>query len=436
MVLPPRPTEGEKSRNNKTVMSIALLTIGTELTRGDLHNTNSGWLAERLTSLGYEVTHMLSVDDDDERICQAFRDLSATHELVISTGGLGPTTDDRTTACVARVMNVKLVRNELALAAISALFKAYGKPMSPSNAKQADLPDHATLLPNTKGTAPGFMAEMAAARVFVLPGVPREMMTMFDEQVVSLLPLRKQPFTTVRLRSFGIAEAEVNDRLAGLEEKYGITIGYRASPSDLEIKVQAQALDRENEEQLEARAHEAANEIAQLLGLAVYSRSAAQLPDVIAKLLIPSKLTLALAESCTGGLVSEWLTRTPGASRYYKGGVVSYANTAKAKVLGVPETVLHRHGAVSEPVARAMAEGAKRIFGTDYAVSITGIAGPDGGSKEKPVGLIHWAVAGPQGTIARSRVMLGDRGQIQRRAAMSALFSLYKRLIAPAEDGV
>lgn len=414
-------------------MSIALLTIGTELTRGDLHDTNSGWLAERLTSLGYEVTHMLSVDDDDERICAAFRNLSATHDVIISTGGLGPTTDDRTAACIAQVLEVPLVRNEAALSAISALFKAYGRPISPSNEKQADLPEHSTMLPNSKGTAPGFMVHMAAARVFVLPGVPREMMTMFNEHVVALLPPRQRLFCTLRLRAFGIPEAEVNDRLAGLEEKYDITIGYRASTSDIEIKVQASAPTRENAEQLQARAQLAADEIAQLLRPAIYSRSNALLPEVIGELLTLSKSTLAVAESCTGGLVSEWLTQVPGASRYYKGGVVSYANTAKAKVLGVPETILHKYGAVSEPVARAMAEGAKRVLGADYAISITGIAGPGGGSKEKPVGLVHWAVAGPDGTIARHRVMLGDRGLIQRRAAMSALFSLYKRLTEPPE---
>jgi len=409
-------------------MSFALLAIGTELTRGDLHNTNSGWLAERLTSLGHEVTHMLSVDDEDERIVEALRGLARDHEIIVCTGGLGPTTDDRTSACVARLLGVPLLRDAAAFERILAFFKARGRDMAPSNGKQADFPEGAVVLPNRMGTAPGFSVRIGTCSAYFLPGVPREMSVMFDEQVVPHLPKPAAPFTTVRLRTFGLPEAEVNDRLAAIETKHQVTIGYRASNSEIEVKVMARAQLAESAEQLELRASSAADEIASLLGPVVYSRGQAQLPEVIGQLLLERRATLALAESCTGGLLSQWITSVPGASRYFKGGVVAYANAAKAQLLGVPETVLRRHGAVSEPVARAMAEGAQRVLGSDYAIALTGLAGPGGGTKDKPVGLVHWAVTGPQGTVCRRVEFFGDRAQVQSRSATSALFTLYKFL--------
>ena len=414
-------------------MTCALLTIGTELTRGDLHNTNAGWLAERLTTLGYEVTHMLSIDDDDKRICEALTRLSHDHDLIITTGGLGPTTDDRTSACVARVLGVPLVRDSASLAWIAQRFAKYGRVMSPSNEKQADFPKGANILANGLGTAPGFCVQLGHALSFFLPGVPREMSAMFEQQVVSKLPARATPFTTVRLRTFGMSEAEVNDRLAGLEEKHGVTMGYRASHAEIEVKVLAQGRAGETVHTLEQRANAVGDEIAERLGRVVYSRGTAGLPEVIGQLLIEQGASLGLAESCTGGLVSQWITQVPGASQYYKGGIVGYANTAKSQILGVSELLLNKYGAVSEPVARAMAQGAARSFGTKYALSITGIAGPSGGTTDKPVGLVHWAVNSPQGTLSKERVFLGERSQVQQRAATAALFTLYQVLKGEVE---
>jgi nicotinamide-nucleotide amidase len=412
-------------------MTCALLTIGTELTRGDLNDTNSGWLADQLTSLGYEVTHMLSIDDNDERIVAALLALSRDHEVIVCTGGLGPTTDDRTTACVATALGVGTFRDLASLAIIHKLALNFGRVVSPSNEKQADFPEGATVLTNRKGTAPGFSVQIGACKAFFLPGVPREMSAMFREHVVPRLPNRGALFTTLRLRSFGLAEAEVNDRLAGLETEHNIIIGYRASHSEIEVKVQAEGRPDESQAELHQRASLAADQVALRLGSAVFSRGGARLPEVLGGLLVALKSTLGLAESCTGGLVSEWITQVPGASRYYRGGVVSYANAVKTQVLGVPDTILHKYGAVSEEVARSMAEGARRILNADYGLAITGVAGPDGGTKSKPVGLVHWAVAGPLHTVSKYATFHGDRVQIQNRAAMSALFSLYKMLMAP-----
>jgi nicotinamide-nucleotide amidase len=254
------------------------------------------------------------------------------------------------------------------------------------------------------------------------------MSVMFDEQVVPRLPARGRPLTTVRLRTFGMPEAEVNDRLAGLEARHGVTIGYRASNSEIEVKVLAHGQPGESAEQLQIRAESLGDEIQKLLGDVVYGRGKTSLPEVVGQRLAAQRASLAVAESCTGGLVSQWITSVPGASSYFKGAVVSYANSAKAQLLGVPETILHKYGAVSEPVARAMAEGARRALGADYGLATTGIAGPTGGSKDKPVGLVFWAVAGPELTVCRRFEFFGDRAQVQSRAATSVLYTLYKML--------
>ncbi len=416
-------------------MSVALLSIGTELTRGELHNKNAGWLAERLTSLGYQVTEMVSVDDDDARIISTLSALSERHEAILSTGGLGPTTDDRTTACVARLLAVELVRDESALSHIRTLFEKFGRTMSPSNEKQADFPRGATVLSNDKGTAPGFMVEIGPCRAFFMPGVPREMSDMFEREVVARLPKRQAPFVTVRLRTFGMPEAEVNDRLADIESKHGITIGYRASHSEIEVKILAAGRVGETAEQVEARATSVADEVADRLGTVVYGRGSPRLPEVVGRLLVEREATLSLGESCTGGLLSQFITQVPGASQYYRGGVVSYDNAIKVEVLGVAEALINEHGAVSEEVARAMAAGARTRLGSTYAIGITGVAGPGGGTLDKPVGLVHWAVSGPTKTTCMQRVFFGDRAQIQHRAAMNALFSLYRMLFDDTDPG-
>lgn len=410
-------------------MTCALFTIGTELTRGELHNTNSGWLAEQLSELGYEVTEMLTIDDDDDRIIDSLQRLSSKHDVVITTGGLGPTTDDRTSACAAKAFARPLVRNEQSLAEIRQLFESFGRVMSPSNEKQADFPQGAKVLPNRHGTAPGFCLELENSRLFFTPGVPGEMKPMFEQEIVPLLPAVKRQVATARLRTFGLPESQVNDMLSGLEEEHDIILGYRASHSEIEVKVLAQAEPSETREALQKRAERIADLVQARLGEAVYARGKGSLPTEIGRLLLEKGATFGLAESCTGGLVSELITQVPGASRYFQGGIVSYSNAIKEKLLGVDAKLLKAHGAVSEEVVCAMAQGARAALGVDYSLSLSGIAGPGGGSEEKPVGLVHWAVAGPTGVSAYQRVFRGDRSQVQRRAALSGLWSL-RQLIA------
>jgi nicotinamide-nucleotide amidase len=296
--------------------------------------------------------------------------------------------------------------------------------MAASNAKQADFPAGARILPNPRGSAPGFHVKLGAGSAYFMPGVPTEMKAMFDNHVApDLTPLVSEQRHQIVLRCFGMPESEINDRLAGVEAQYGVLIGYRASLPEIEVKVLARAGTPEAAVQLAQRA---ALDVRGRLGDGVYAEGFGSLPEHVGGLLAERGLTLAIAESCTGGLAAELLTRIPGSSRYFLGGVVAYANAVKTALLGVPAELITAHGAVSAEVAHAMAEGVRERLGADIGLAFTGIAGPDGGSAEKPVGLVHWAVASKAGTVQRDRVFIGDRSAVRRRAAFAG-FDLIRR---------
>jgi nicotinamide-nucleotide amidase len=406
-------------------MTAAVLCIGTELTRGELLNSNATWLAESLTRIGLEVTAIDCVDDDRGRIEAYLRRLSAEHRVLVCTGGLGPTTDDITTECAAKVAGVELVRDQASLEHIKELLRRYGRPeLAASNAKQADFPAGARILPNPNGTAPGFGVKLGNCAAYFMPGVPREMKGIFDESITpDLAALITEARHQVVLRCFGLPESEVNDRLAGVEAQHGVIIGYRASLPEIEVKVLASASSREAALDVAQRA---AADVRARLGDFVYGEGFGSLPEHVGGLLSEGGLTVAIAESCTGGLAAELLTRIPGSSRYFLGGVVAYANAVKTALLGVPAELIAAHGAVSAEVARAMAEGVRQRLGADLGLAFTGIAGPDGGTAEKPVGLVHWALATASGTQAAQRVFVGDRNGIRRRAAFAG-FDLIRR---------
>lgn len=407
-------------------MTAAVLCIGTELTRGELLNTNAGWLAEATTRIGLEVTALDCVDDDRARIEACLRRLASEHRVLLCTGGLGPTTDDLTTECVAKVAGLPLVRDRASLDFIEQLLARFGRKMAESNAKQADFPAGARILPNLRGTAPGFHIRLLRASAYFMPGVPGEMKAMFESSVAPELgALVGEPRHQIVLRTFGLPESEVNDRLAGVEDSFGVLIGYRATLPEIEVKVLARA---KSPDEARGIARKAADEARARLGRYVYAEGTGSLPESVGALLIARGLTLAVAESCTGGLAAELLTRTPGSSRYFLGGAVAYANHAKTRLLGVPAPLIAERGAVSTEVARAMAEGARRALGADFGLAFTGVAGPDGGTEQKPVGLVHWAVAGEAGTDAWQRVFAGSREQIRRRAVFAGLDSVRRAL--------
>jgi nicotinamide-nucleotide amidase len=402
-------------------MTCAVLSIGTELTRGELINSNAAWLASELTSMGFEVVEHAVVDDDVERILQALNRLSERVRVIVSTGGLGPTSDDLTARAVAATLGVGLIRDEASLEAIRRRFEKVGRTMSPSNEKQADFPKGAEILPNPAGTAPGFGVRLGDCSLFFLPGVPREMEIIFEQHVAPRIrALAPDDSYQTRLRTFGLPESVVGERLAGVEPAYpGITLGYRAHFPEIEVKVLARAGSRAAARHL---CEEATREVKSRLGSSNYGEGDDTFAGVVGRALRMRGWTLAIAESCTGGLVGHLLTREPGASDFLLLDAVTYANSAKARVLGVDEETIRWHGAVSPEVAEAMARGAKRVAGADIALSLTGVAGPSGGTDSKPVGTVYIAIARADGGIdVQLRKLSGGRERIQVLAAYEAL---------------
>jgi nicotinamide-nucleotide amidase len=405
-------------------MSAAVLSTGTELTRGELVNTNAAWLSDALTTLGFEVAVIETVGDDRDRIAGALTRLAREHDVIVCTGGLGPTTDDLTSEVVAGVLGVPLVRDDASLSRMRARFARAGRTMAPSNEKQADFPKGAEILPNENGTAPGFSVDMGRAIAAFLPGVPSEMKAMFHASVAPKLARIPRPeMHQIRLRTYGLPESTVNDRLRGIEVAHGVTIGYRARMPEIEVKVFASG------ELAERRVGAAVVAVREALGDAIYGEGDATFPETLLAELGARGATLALAESCTGGLVAELVTEVPGSSRVFLGGVVAYSNAAKSALLGVDPALIEAHGAVSEAVARAMAEGARARFGASFAAAVTGIAGPDGGTPEKPVGLVHFAVASARGTRAKVVTFTGNRNDVRKRSAFAAL-ALVRRALS------
>jgi nicotinamide-nucleotide amidase len=405
----------------------AVLSIGTELTRGEIVNSNASWLGESLTALGLDVGRSESVADDPAAIERALERLSSEFRLVVSTGGLGPTTDDLTAATVASWLGVPLETDAPSLAALEARLTRLGRQLTASNAKQADFPRGASILDNPNGTAPGFAVTRGQCRLFFMPGVPREMKPMFERFVpAAARALNDGAQHQVRLRCFGSPESAVNDRLAGLAEAHGVRVAYRAHFPEIEVKLFARvpvsasvSLARAQAE-AERITRAAADDATARLGGIVYAEGDLDLPAATAASLRVAKLTLATAESCTGGLVGALLTAQP-ASDVFMGGVIAYANQIKVELLDVDPSLLERHGAVSREVAEAMARGARARCHTDLGLSLTGIAGPTGGSADKPVGLVHFAVASSRGVTARHIVVNRSRRDVQLYAAWAAL---------------
>ena len=409
-------------------MSAAILTIGTELTRGEIVDTNAAWLATELTEAGFTVNAIDTVPDDLPAVVAAFRRLAGSARIVIATGGLGPTTDDLTAAGAAGAAGVELVRDESSVLAIRRRVESRGGTMNAGHEKQAEVPAGAEVLPNSDGMAPGFSIHLGGSTMLCLPGVPREMKRMFHEQVLPRIRSHGESNThQIVLRTYGMGESAVGLALDGVEATYpGVTLGYRVHFPEVDVKVHARAAVQSMARELAFRA---ADDAKRRLGDVVHGEGEDTFPDIVGRSLRGRGWRLALAESCTGGLISRLLTSVAGASDYLVGGAVTYANSAKTRLLGVSEDTLRGHGAVSAEVAAEMAEGARRVCECDVAIGVTGIAGPTGGSEEKPVGLVYWSVAHPGGTLVRHRIFPGDRDTVQTAAAYAAL-DLLRRIAA------
>jgi nicotinamide-nucleotide amidase len=405
-----------------------ILSTGDEVLTGQIADTNAAFLADQLGSLGLEVVRHTTVGDDRATLADAFRALGARADVVLCTGGLGPTIDDLTTEVAADVLGVGFRLDEPALARMESLWRRRGLAMPENNRKQAMLPEPAEVLANPIGTAPGFAVKIDRAWFFFMPGVPREMKRMFAEQVVPRVQALRGEATVFEvrvLRSFGLTESATDQALAGLEAQFpGVKLGFRAHFPEIQIKLTVKGPDVA---EARARLDAATAEVLRRVGTRVFSDSA-PLEQVVGEKLRAHGATLATAESCTGGLVAEMITRVPGSSEYFDRSFVTYSNRAKVEMLGVDEAILIEHGAVSEPTARAMAEGARARAGTTYAVALTGIAGPGGGTADKPVGLVWVALAGPDGTAVRRLDIPFQREQVRGLSAMAALEMLRRAL--------
>ncbi|MEO8348062.1 MAG: CinA family nicotinamide mononucleotide deamidase-related protein, partial [Acidobacteriota bacterium] len=373
----------------------AIIAIGSEMLGPLRRDTNSLWLTERLEQAGIAVVRKSVVGDDPDQIGRELTFAASTAGWVFTTGGLGPTADDVTVPALAKWAGVPLRRDAAFVAEMRKRWERRGVPMPAVNEKQADVPEGARVLPNPRGTAPGFWLQKDGTQVIVLPGVPSEMREIFDERIAPELPGGAGEGTKRRvLRIAGMAESAVEEIIAPIYRKWSddpVTI--LASPGEVELHLCA----RGNPVDAESRLAAMESDFREALGRRIHSSEGETLGAGVGRILKERGKTLAVAESCTGGLVSSLLTDVPGASAWYLGTVVSYADSAKVALLGVPGQVLDREGSVSEATALEMAKGARRAFGSDLAAAITGIAGPDGGSEEKPVGTVFFAVADRDG---------------------------------------
>lgn len=411
-------------------MKAAILAVGSELLGTDRLDTNSLRLTRLLERYGAELRQKAVVGDSIEDVSEELHSLVAKHDLVLVTGGLGPTADDVTREATALALGRGLRLDEDILANLERRFREHGREMPSVNRRQAQVIEGAQLIANRRGTAPGMKIEGEGSTLFLFPGVPFELEGMVESDLEPWLAERSggEGRETVTIKVACLPESVVEERIAPAYEELGrenITILF--SPGEIRLRATARGPEAERRRRLDAMAAR----LRELVGDAVFcSREEDTLEGVVGELLRKAGATLTVAESCTGGLLAERITRVPGSSDYFLGGAVTYTNELKTLVLGIPSKMLREHGAVSEPVARAMAEGVRKAYRSDYGIGITGVAGPGGGSEAKPVGTVHVALAGPEGVEHRRVRFPGDRERVRMQSAQLALDMLRRRLLS------
>jgi nicotinamide-nucleotide amidase len=417
-------------------MRVEVLCTGDELLTGLTVDTNSPYFMEQLLPHGEQVARTTVVGDVREEILEALRTLSARADVVLVSGGLGPTADDLTAECAAEAAGVPLVESAEALAALEARFARRGILLTPNNRRQARVPRGAEVVLNPNGSAPMFVLRLNRATLFFLPGVPREYRFLVDTEVLPRMKrLRGQrpdsSFLAFRLlRTVGLPESHLDAAVAKVAAEHSdVAFGFRTQAPENHLKLMARGRTQKEADLALAAAEQASRAV---LGAFVFGQDAERYPEVVATLLSGRKETLALAESCTGGRIADLLTSVPGASAWFPGGAVVYANAMKEAWAGVRQETLVAHGAVSEEVAREMAEGVRAAAHATWGLSVTGIAGPGGGTAEKPVGTVFTALAGPQGTRVQKHRLAGDREQVRTFSASAALEMLRLALLEPS----
>lgn len=409
-------------------MRAEIITVGTEILLGDIVNTNSQFLAKELANLGVEVYYQGTVGDNEDRLLESLEESLNRSDMVITTGGLGPTKDDLTKETAAKLFNQELVFHEESWREIETYFNKLGKVPTENNKKQAYFPKEAIVLKNNNGTAPGAILKKDNKTIIVLPGPPREMKPMFEESVKPYLQyLTDDILVSKTLRFYGIGESSLENAIIDIiNEQSNPTVAPYAKDTEVTLRITAKAISEEVAMDL---INPVIDKIEDRVGQYIYSQGESTLEDTVAEMLVNKNLTISVAESCTGGMVSSNLINYPGISSVFMEGCITYSNEAKMKSLGVKKETLDKFGAVSEETAREMAEGIARRYNTNIGISTTGIAGPEGGTKEKPVGLVYFGIYINGKTKAKRYIFNGSRQQVRLRATKTILNDLRLELI-------
>lgn len=413
-------------------MDAEIIAVGSELLTPERLDTNSLWLTQQLNALGIEVVTKMVVGDDRKRLSEAVRAALARSPVLILTGGLGPTEDDVTREAVADALQLPLVWAPEIFEAIQERFRHAGRVMAEINRRQAFVLQGAEALPNDNGTAAGQWLRIQDRAIALLPGPPGELQPMFEAHVLPRLRAMAPPLV-IRIRTYrvaGIAESDLDQRISPVYKEYANpTTTVLAAPGDIQIHLRARSTA---EQEAEVLLEQLGRRIEEILGDRIYSRGE-PMEAVIGRLLRRRCATLAVAESCTGGMLAERITSIPGSSDYFLGGLLVYSNRSKIELAGLAASLLAEHGPVSEPVAAALAQGVKQRTGSTYALAVTGVAGPGGGTEAVPVGTVCIGVAGPEGSEARRFRFLGNRERVRAFAAQAAMDVLRRRLLGPGQ---
>lgn len=408
-------------------LTAEILAIGDELLSGETVDTNSSYLDALLEGRGWTVARHTTVADELDAIADAFVECSKRCDMLLSTGGLGPTEDDLTLEGLSRALGCKLVKHEPTLEAIRERFRSFGREMTPNNERQAMVPELGEVLDNQSGTAPSFTAKLNRATIYLMPGVPREVRWLMENRIGPRIA-DGEPVLRRTLKVMGLGESKVEHTIKSVVRAHKqVHWGYRTLGLENHVKLLARGPDAA------ALLAAAEKDLVPVLGDRLYGSDRDTFPAVVGAMLAERRATVALAESCTGGLASKLLTDVPGSSKYVLGGVVSYSNEAKVELLGVRIEDLEAHGAVSEVVVRAMAEGVRKKLGSTYGLAATGIAGPGGGSVDKPVGTVWIAVASEGRTEARKIWLPNDRDFVRTGSANALIDLLRLELLRPQD---
>ena len=416
-------------------MIAEVLATGDEIRSGALVDTNSAYISEKIEELGINITRHNCVGDDENELSTILLELADRADIIIVSGGLGPTLDDLSREAAARAAGIPLKLDSKVLEKIESFFVSRQINMPDNNFRQAQFPQGAEILENPIGTAPGFSLKIGRGTFFFLPGVPAEMRKMLNQQVIPRIRQNLKEayyYKTKTISTFGLGESALEEKLSEFSALFpGIKLGFRASFPEVQIKLYQKNSD---ENALVKEQEETTTWIKEKLGHKIVSLTGQSMVAVVGDLLVQQKATLAVAESCTGGLIANWLTDRPGSSDYFLLAAVTYANAAKQKVLGVAPTILEKWGAVHEETAKAMAAGVKKISHATYAIATTGIAGPAGGSPEKPVGTVWIALAGPSGIKSKHYFSPFGKRQLNKKIFATQALNLLRLELLSAKN--